>query len=85
MPDVVAAKRRSLKEVNAQTTRMPQPGVTKGYAYDIHTANYCTFAADLQTRSATALRECRDLHVKAVCGLVSWTHSYMKQSMLCLL
>lgn len=50
MPDVVQAKRRSLTEVNAQTTRMPQPGVTKGYAYDIHTANYCTFAADLQTR-----------------------------------
>lgn len=53
MPDVVDAKRRSLAEVNAQTTRTPQSSQTEGYAYDIHTANYCTFAADLETRSAT--------------------------------
>lgn len=55
MPDVVEAKRCSLTAVNAQTTRTPQPGHSNGYAYSINTANYSTFAADLQGRSGYTL------------------------------
>ena len=53
MPDVVAAKRKRLTEVSAQTTLTPQADGKKGYAFNLHTANYNTFAADLQERSET--------------------------------